>query len=89
MRKSTENAEAKTPGRQPKKQPARKAHTPATEIYLQVDGKEYDCAALVEQAKADYRSTHKIGIHSCRVYIKPAEGCAYYVINKVDGKSPL
>ncbi len=89
MRKSTENTESKVSGRQPRKQPARKAHTPATEIYLQFEGKEYDCVALVEQAKADYRSTHKIGIHSCRVYIKPEEGCAYYVINKVDGKIPL
>lgn len=65
------------------------AHTPATEIYLQVAGQQYDCAAIVEKARADYRATHKVGIHSCKVYIKPEEGAAYYVINKVDGKLEL
>ena len=45
----------------------------------------------VEMARADYRATHKTGIHSCRVYIKPEEQAAYYVINKVEGRwiSPL
>ena len=47
---------------------------------------EYNCAAIVEAARADYRAKHKTGIHSCRVYIKPEEQAAYYVINKVEGK---
>lgn len=89
MHNPTENAAPQATGKDARKKPAKKAHTPATEIYLQYNGQEYNCAAIVEQARADYRSTHKIGIHSCRVYIKPEEGCAYYVINKVDGKIPL
>ena len=60
-----------------KKGPVKKAHTPPTEIRLQVG------------ARADYRLTHKTGIHSCKVYIKPEENAAYYVINRVEGKIPL
>ena len=44
---------------------------------------------LVDRAKADYRATHKVGVQSCKVYIKPEEGAAYYVINKVSGKLEL
>lgn len=72
-----------------KKAAKKTAHTPATEVYLQVAGQQYDCAAIVEQARADYRAAHKVGIHSCKVYIKPEENAAYYVINKVDGKISL
>lgn len=89
MRNTTENAASQATGKDARKKPVKKAHTPATEVYLQYSGQEYDCAAIVEQAKADYRASHKIGIHSCRVYIKPEEGCAYYVINRVDGKISL
>ena len=56
---------------------------------LQLAGQDYDCAAIVEAARAHYRATHKVGIHSCQVYIKPEEGMAYYVINRVEGKIPL
>ena len=44
---------------------------------------------LVDRAKADYRLTHKVGVQSCKVYIKPEEEAAYYVVNKVSGKLPL
>lgn len=79
----------KTEAKTMKKGPAKKAHTPPTEIRLQVGGLEYDCAAIVEKARADYRLTHKTGIHSCKVYIKPEESTAYYVINRVEGKIAL
>ena len=39
--------------------------------------------------KADYRTTHKVGVQSCKVYVKPEEGAAYYVINKFSGKLEL
>ena len=39
--------------------------------------------------KADYRLTHKVGVQSCRIYIKPEDGAAYYVVNKVEGKLDL
>ena len=32
---------------------------------------------------------HKVGVQSCKVYVKPEEGMAYYVINKVSGKLEL
>lgn len=72
-----------------KRTPARKAHTPPPEIYLEIGGSSYNCMNLLEKARADYRLTHKIGIHSCRIYIKPEENAVYYVINKVEGKIPL
>ena len=72
-----------------KKSPAKKAHTQPTEIHLQVGGVEYNCLALVEKARADYRLTHKTGIHSCKIYTKPEENAVYYVINRVEGKIPL
>lgn len=72
--------------RAPRKKAVKKAHTPPVAVHLQVGGQDYDCAAIVEAARTDYRATHKTGIHSCRVYIKPEEQAAYYVINKVEGK---
>lgn len=77
---------AKKPGR---KAAPKKAHTPAPEVYFQAGGKEYNGIAVMERAKADYRATHKAGIHTCKVYIKPEEDAVYYVINKVEGKIPL
>ena len=46
-------------------------------------------AKVIDRAKADYRSTHKVGVQSCKVYVKPEEDAAYYVINKVSGKLDL
>ena len=92
MRKATTKAAATTAADTPKNTRAtrqnapKKAHTPPVSVLLQIGGQEYDCAAIVEAARADYRATHKTGIHSCRVYIKPEEQAAYYVINKVEGK---
>ena len=44
---------------------------------------------MVDRAKADYRATHKVGVQSCKVYVKPEENAIYYVINKVAGKLEL
>ncbi len=78
-----------TPKAASKKPARKKAYTPAPTVYVQVSGREIDCGAVLEAAKADYRAAHKTGIHSCKVYIKPEEEAAYYVINKVEGKIPL
>lgn len=92
MRKATIKAAATTAADAPRKtrtarqKAPKKAHTPPVSVLLQVGGQEYDCAAIVEMARADYRTKYKTGIHSCRVYIKPEEQTAYYVINKVEGK---
>lgn len=85
MAKQTENAAAQTE-KKTRKPIKKTAHTPADVVCLEVGGLQYDCAAIVAQAKADYRAAHKVGIHSCKVYIKPEEQAAYYVINKVEGK---
>ena len=61
------------------------AEVPASEY----GGNQYNITDVVERAKADYRLTHKVGVQSCKVYVKPEEGAAYYVINKVSGKLEL
>lgn len=59
------------------------------EIYVEFAGKQYNITDLVDRAKADYRLTHKVGVQSCKIYVKPEEEAAYYVVNKVGGKLPL
>ena len=59
------------------------------EVYVEYGGNQYNITDVVERAKADYRTTHKVGVQSCKVYVKPEEGAAYYVINKVSGKLEL
>lgn len=59
------------------------------EVYVQACGRELDVAEIQERCRAAYRATHKIGIHSMKVYIKPEESAAYYVINKETGKIEL
>lgn len=80
---------APKPVKRGRKPAPKKAHTPAPELYMQVAGREYNCIALMEQARADYRAGHKTGIHTCKVYVKPEENMVYYVINKTEGKFPL
>ncbi len=70
--------------------PARRGRPPLTpEVYVEYGGNQYNITDVVERAKADYRTTHKVGVQSCKVYVKPEEGAAYYVINKVSGKLEL
>ena len=70
--------------------PARRGRPPlAPEVYVEYGSKQYNITDLVDRAKADYRLTHKVGVQSCKVYVKPEEEAAYYVINKVSGKLPL
>ncbi len=61
----------------------------APELYVELSGKQFNVTNVIERAKADYRATHKVGVQSCKVYIKPEENAAYYVINKVTGKLDL
>ena len=72
------------------KAPAHRGRPPLSpEIYVEYAGKQYNITDLVERAKADYRLTHKVGVQSCKIYVKPEEEAAYYVVNKVSGKLPL
>lgn len=86
---------AEVPASEPKTRkasgtPARRGRPPLTpEVYVEYGGNQYNITDVVERAKADYRTTHKVGVQSCKVYVKPEEGAAYYVINKVSGKLEL
>ena len=82
---AAEAKESKT--RKSAKAPARRGRPPlAPELF---SGKQYNVTDIIDRAKADYRATHKVGVQSCKVYVKPEEDAAYYVINKVSGKLEL
>lgn len=86
---ATETAEPKT-RKVATKTPARRGRPPlAPELYVEMSGKQFNITDVIDRAKADYRSTHKVGVQSCKVYVKPEENAAYYVINKVSGKLDL
>lgn len=61
------------------------------ELTLQYQDSETDVMALVEAAKADFKVTHKrTPITSLKLYLKPEDGAAYYVINEsASGKIEL
>jgi hypothetical protein len=59
------------------------------EVYVQWGERELLCADIVEQVKKEFRAAHKGAIHSCRIYVKPEDGMAYYVINDEEGKLAL
>lgn len=81
-------AEGKT--RKSAKAPTRRGRPPlAPELYVEMGGEQYNITDIIDRAKADYRTTHKVGVQSCKVYVKPEEGAAYYVINKFSGKLDL
>ena len=83
-----ETKETKT--RKAAKAPARRVRPPrAPELYVEFGSKQYNITDIIDRAKADYRLTHKVGVQSCKVYVKPEEEAAYYVINKVSGKLEL
>ena len=85
---AAEAKESKT--RKSAKAPERRGRPPlAPELYVEFSGKQYNVTDIIDRAKADYRATHKVGVQSCKVYVKPEEGTAYYVINKVSGKLDL
>lgn len=80
---SKKNAKAKAAA------PRRSRPPLSPEVYVELGSKQYNISNIVERAKADYRTTHKVGVQSCKIYIKPEEGAAYYVVNKVNGKLVL
>ena len=85
---AAEAKESKT--RKSAKAPARRGRPPlAPELYVEFSGKQYNVTDIIDRAKADYRATHKVGVQACKVYVKPEEDAAYYVINKVSGKLEL
>ena len=91
----TEEKVKKKPGRQPmtaeEKEAAAKARAAEKEkadkmkpeLIVQYQGSDVDMSALVEAAKADFHQTKKRTlITSMKLYFKPEENAAYYVINE-------
>ena len=67
---------------------AEKAANLKPSVYVQYLGSEIDVDALLEAAKADFHSEKKrTRVTDLKLYIKPEEQTAYYVINeKFEGK---
>lgn len=87
---AVEQSAAAAKAKKAAKPAAHRGRPPLTpELYVEMGAKQYNISDIVERAKADYRTTHKVGVQSCKVYVKPEEGAAYYVINKVSGKLEL
>ena len=78
-----------------KKAAAKKAAKPAEkveEVYVQFAGQELFTAEVLERAKQAYvaEGHRESSIKSIRLYIKPEEHMAYYVINeKIAGGVPV
>ena len=82
------DAPKKRGGRKPKAETAAAEGKPQT-IYVQFQDSEVDIDDLIEKARADYKGDKKRApkITDLKLYIKPEERAAYYVINeKFDGK---
>lgn len=65
-----------------------KADNLKPEYFMQYQGSEMDMGALAESAKADFHATKKRTlITGLKLYVKPEERMAYYVVNeKYEGK---
>ena len=72
-------AKAKEAGRE-----AVSAVTPM--VYIQYGDREIVCDELIERARADYKANNKGTVRSVKLYVKPEENTAYYVINGKEGK---
>ncbi len=60
-----------------------KADEPKPTFIVQFQGSEVDLDTLAEAAKADFHQTKKrTQVTSLKLYIKPEERMAYYVINE-------
>ena len=66
----------------------RKADNLVPEVVIQYQDSEANVAALIDAAKEDFRTVKKrMRITDMKLYIKPEEHAAYYVINETfDGK---
>lgn len=85
---TTEEKEAAAKVRAAEKE---KAENLKPDLILQYQEKETDMTILVEAAKADFRKTRKRTlVTALKLYIKPEEQRAYYVINEsYTGSVPL
>ena len=74
------------------KKPAVVADAPAAEKATPKAAKAAKADKAAKPTTKTGKTAHrgrKVGVQSCKVYIKPEEEAAYYVVNKVSGKLPL
>ena len=70
-----------------KKAPAKRTVKAKATAVVQYAGEEFDVDALVEAAKADFKAQNSEAIKDIKVYIKPEDRAAYYVVNDgIEGK---
>lgn len=82
----------KTTGKKAGRKPAVKSAEKVEEIYVQFAGQELLTKEVLERAKQAYvaEGHRESSIKSIRLYIKPEEHMAYYVINeKIAGGVPV
>lgn len=62
---------------------AKKAVAKKVEVYLQYNDKEVNTDAVIAAAKAAFKAEmgSRTAVKSCKVYLKPQENAAYYVVN--------
>lgn len=85
-------AAKKATGKKPAKKPVAKEVEKIEEIYVQFSGQELFTKEVLERAKQAYiaEGHRESSIKSIRLYIKPEEHMAYYVINeKIAGGVPV
>lgn len=64
------------------KETAKRVAPKKPEYFVQFNGHEVDMETLSDQAKAAFKEEHKrTAILSCRIYLKPEDNAAYYVVN--------
>ena len=75
-------AEQKTEAPKRRKTLKNGASNETTTLYIQYKGKEDGVEDLIAAARADYKAAHKrTPINSIKLYVKPEEYMAYYVVN--------
>ena len=73
---------AGTEAAQTVKETAKKVTPKNPEYYVQFNGHEINMDELSEKAKAAFKAEHKrTAVLSCRIYLKPEDNAAYYVVN--------
>lgn len=64
------------------KETAKKVSPKKPEYYVQFNGREINMEELSDKAKAAFKEDHKrTAVLSCRIYLKPEDNAAYYVVN--------
>ena len=64
------------------KETAKKVSPKKPEYYVQFNGREINMEELSDKAKAAFKEEHKrTAVLSCRIYLKPEDNAAYYVVN--------